>query len=306
MKALLTRLPLPITAVGLSFIGLAGLTSQLRLLSYLLAVTGSLVLLLIVLKIVSNWQRFLSQMKEVPLAATFPTFSMGLILLTKLVMPHNPSIATFLWYFGIGLHLLVMGYFTYQFVAKKELALVLPAWFVVYVGIVTASMTAPLLEQFFFGKVCFWFGFSAFILLFPLIIQRLKRLPLPLSLKPTLAILAAPASLNLTGYLSVYQDKQLWFVLLQLIVSQGLYFYILTKLPQLLTLSFHPSQGALTFPLVISTTALTLSGGFISQLMPTTALLFKWFIIGELAIALGVTFLVFSRYLQFIRPKKRD
>ena len=75
---------------------------------------------------------------------------------------------------------------------------------------------------------------------------------------PLLTIMAAPASLCLTGYLTMNTNPSWAFSLVMVLLAQGLYWGTLTKIFKYIRLSFYPSFGAFTFPLVISATALNL------------------------------------------------
>ncbi|MGX6980199.1 TDT family transporter [Vagococcus elongatus] len=300
MKKLLQVLPLPAAAVGLSFVGLANLFSEIKLLSIICVTVSGWILLSVSLKIMFDFHGFLKQIKEVPLAAIAPTLSMGMILISKFLLTWSYWLAFLIWFLGIFIHVSLLIYFTTTFVNKKQLSLVLPSWFIVYVGIVVASMTASMFDQQNLGEIIYFFGFLAFLILLPVVLKRLKNLPLPEPLRPTLAILAAPVSLNLAGYMMAFDEKIVWFVVIQLVAAQALYVFVLCQLPKLLCLPFYPSSAALTFPLVISAMAFKLSTGFLGSVYPNMSGLF-WFILRlDQAIALGVVPIVSIRYLRFM------
>lgn len=48
-----------------------------------------------------------------------------------------------------------------------------PSWSVLYVGIGVASLTAPISGQFTIGKIVFWYGFIATLVLLPFLFIRL-------------------------------------------------------------------------------------------------------------------------------------
>jgi len=62
--------------------------------------------------------------------------------------------------------------------------------------------------------------------------------------------------------LNAFDNKNILLVTLLIVLSQGLYFVILTKLPKLLVIDFYPSYAAFTFPLVISAMAVTTTANF--------------------------------------------
>lgn len=300
----LAKLPLPVSAIGLSFVGLANFYISQQFLHYLFLTLGGGILLCVILKILLNFQAFAEQMKQVPIAGTFGTFSMGILLISRYFNPVSEVLAKIVWGAGLVIHLIVMIYFTMTFVLKKDLSLVIPAWFIIYVGIVAGSITAPAMGFPVIGKILFGFGLMSFIILLPLVIKRIRALPLPNPLMPTLAILSAPVSLNLVGYMNSFEKKMLWFVLLQLAVSQLLYLYVLLKLPKLLMVPFAPAQVGLTFPLVISATAMKASGVFLTQAFSGNAGWLSIIAAVEGVIAVAVVLWVFRNYLALLLKKE--
>lgn len=92
-------------------------------------------------------------------------------------------------------------YFTVKFVFKLQMPKVFASYYIVYVGIVVASVTAPAYEKLAIGSAAFWFGFVTLILLLILVTYRyvtVKEVPDPA--KPLICIYAAPTSLCIAGY----------------------------------------------------------------------------------------------------------
>lgn len=301
MKKFLSSLPIPVAAVGLSFAGFANLFALKPMISWLFAMISCLILLGVVLKFIFNPVMFKKQLTQTPIAATFPTFFMGLAFLAKFLMPVSRSLSLILWLIATVGHIIFIIYFSTAFAMKKDLSLVLPSWFIVYVGIVASAITGPLFQSnviTLLSKGLFIFGVIAFFALLPFVILRLKKHGLPTPVKGTFAILAAPASLNLVGYLATNEQKNLSLVLLQVCLMLLLYVIVLIKLPKLTMASFTPAQAGLTFPLVITATAIKQSGLFLSKQLPSLTFLFNilgWF---SLMIALVIVFLVFIRFIK--------
>ena len=133
-----------------------------------------------------------------------------------------------------------------------------PSWFVPPIGIVVADVTFPEVAVLLpFAKVLFWMGAAAYAVLLPLMIYRLFFLPeVPNGAKPTIAILAAPASLLLAGYLTVEKDPSLLLVALLFGIAILMTVVIYFAFWRLLRLQFSPGYAAFTFPMAIGATAL--------------------------------------------------
>lgn len=303
MKQFLTKLPLPISAVGLSFAGLANLLDDTFFFKSIFTFLSILILMAVFLKFFIDPKGVKSQLSQVPIAATFPTFFMGVALLTKQIIQWNVTLALVLWTLATISHILFILYFTATFAMKKQLSLVLPSWFVVYVGIVASAITAPLFKLsilMFVAKIILIFGFISFIILLPIIIRRSLLLPIPKPLQATLAIFSAPVALNLVGYFSVVQNKQAGLVFLQIILMLFFYIWVLSKIITLLKADFSPAQAALTFPMVISATAIKVSSAYLVNLYPffkTFSLIICNF---SLLIAIFIVFVILTKYLSFI------
>lgn len=164
-----------------------------------------------------------------------------------------------IWWLAVAANVVLMGWITWRFIFRKpgfQITRVFPTWFVGYIGIVVAVATAGTMGTQAVGLPIFWFGFACYVILLPLITYRVFRHPLPDPVKPSLGIYAAPASLTLVGYVTVTSQPNRWFVLVLACLGQIFFVVVLALLPRLLRLPFFPSHSALTFPFVITATAL--------------------------------------------------
>ncbi len=301
MKNYLLKLPIPVAAIGLSFAGLAGLFAKQPILKNICFITSCLIILSVVIKFLLSPKQFKEQLNQGPVAATFPTFFMAIAFLSKLFLPLNYYLALLLWSISVLGHAYCIISFTKKFALKRELSLILPSWFIVYVGIVASAIAAPVfnlpllmkISQFILG-----FGFISFLILLFLVIKRIKTIPIPEPLQATFAILAAPAALNLVGYLAITTNKSLGLISLQFGLVLLLYLIVLVNLIKLLKKDFSPAQAALTFPLVISATAIKQGGGalvlnYTSLAMPIMIL--SYF---ALIVAVCVVLIILIRFLN--------
>lgn len=150
------------------------------------------------------------------------------------------------------------------------------------------------------GQPLFWLAFVIYVAVFPFVLHRVRTIPLPEATQPLLTIIAAPASLCLTGYLASFAHPNLAFATGMLIFAQCLYFLTLFSIRQYTRLSFYPSFAAFTFPLVISATALTCfiaifaSKGLVHNLLSVL----QW---GEWLVASLMLIFVTGHYLNFLR-----
>lgn len=300
MKEFTKRIPTPITGL---ILGLAALGNLLQ--SYgdgirntIGAIAGVLFLLFVV-KILLHKDAFRTELGNPVIASVFATFPMATMILATYMKANSPDMASVVWILGILLHVIVMAYFTVTFVLNLKWPQVFASWFIVYVGIAVAAVTAGAFGYATIGKIAFWVGFISLLALLPVVTKRysMKIEEQPIT-KPLIAIYAAPAALCLAGLVNSKASTSTILVWFLLILSQALYVFVLTKMPKLLKLPFMPSYSAFTFPFVISALSFKLANGMLSQSNPVPLL--GTIVKIEEAIAVILVFYVLLRYLQFI------
>lgn len=302
MNGTVKKLPLPV--VGL-MLGLAALGNLV--LSYggpyrnIFGFISALILILVLVKIAKYPKDLVNDLNNPVVASVFPTLSMAIMLLATYIP--NKSIGFVIWIIGLVLHIGLIIWFSVKYLLNFDIKKVFPSWFIVYVGIACASITAPSFNMASVGKMAFWFGFTSYFILLPIVLNRLFKVKgIPEPALPTIAILAAPGSLCLAGYMNSFEEKNMAIVWLLLVLSQLLYFYVVLRLPALLRLKFYPSYSAFTFPIVISGVALKLTNGFLTNSGNAIAFL-KYLVKFEELVALIMVLYVLFRYIGFVFAK---
>lgn len=255
---MIKKLPLPISGLMLSMAAVGNL-----LLSYgsiyrsIFGIMASFVLILLLAKVLVMPKALKEGFENPVIASVIPTFSMSLMLLSTYAKPYAPSAAFYLWLFGVVLHCILIVLFSWKYMRNFNIKKVFPSYFIVYVGIVSASVTAPAFNMSQLGQYIFWFGLMAYIVLLPVILYRtfiIKEVPEPAL--PTLAIYTAPTSLCLAGYLNSFPNKNMAMVAVLAVLSVIMFAAVIAAMPKLLRLSFYPSYSAFTFPFVITAIAM--------------------------------------------------
>jgi exfoliative toxin A/B len=277
MKKYLKALPLPVCGVML---GLAALGNLLQaVLSNLLSspvvgdalrvvcgVLAGLIWVAVVLKLIFCAQGIREVMQDPVVASVSGTFPMATMLLSVYLKPLIGAAAQMIWFAAIALHILLIVWFTVRFLLHLKLEKVFSSYFIVYVGIAVASITAPAYEQLVVGAAAFWFGFVTLLLLLVLVTARYIKVPVKEPAKPLVCIYAAPVSLCLVGYIQSITSKSTAMVIGMLVVSTLILLAVLCKLPGLLRLRFYPSYAAFTFPFVITAIAAMQSMAYLKNM----------------------------------------
>lgn len=301
MDSIIKKMPLPITGLMLGLAALGNLVqSYSNNLRVFFGIISGLILLLVIMKIFTLKKGVAEALENPVIASVFPTLSMAIILLAVYLKPISFTMAIILWFFGITLHIILVVWFTRKFVLNFNIKKVFPSWFIVYVGIVVASVTSGAFDMQWLGKILFYLGFISYLVLLPLVVKRILIIKeIPEAALPTLAILSAPASLCLAGYMNSFADKQMFMIYFLLFISQATYIVVLTMLPRLLKLKFYPSYSGFTFPLVISAISLKLTNGFLMNTENPISFLSILVRIEEV-IAFAMVAYVLFRYIYFI------
>ncbi|MDK6805828.1 TDT family transporter [Aerococcus sp. UMB7834] len=266
-------------------------------------VLGGLALLLFMaytLNLFVNYSAFKEEMSAPLPASVFPTYPMSIMLLSTYLTPLLKlpiTLAEVIWYVGLIFNLVLVIRYLARYLPQRKMNVVFPSWGVVFVGFVVASVTAPVYDNFFLGQILFWFGLIGGIAVMPFMLYRvygLRDLPQPAQL--TTAILCAPFSLLVAGYVNSFQEPSHLLLAILLVFSQLLYFSILVQLPRLIRLGFFPTSAALTFPLVISALSLKLALPVLGWNNALTSLL----VLLETVVAIAIVAYVLYGYMRLI------
>lgn len=316
MKKFLASLPLPICGVMLglaalgnllqavltNLLGAAALGDGLR---YVCGALAAVLWILLVLKGIFCFAGVKKALQDPIIASVSGTFSMATMLLAVYAKPFiGAAPAMVIWFAAIALHVLLILWFTVKFVLHLKLEQVFASYYIVYVGIAVASITAPAFSLPAVGAAAFWFGFVCLIALLVLVTFRYGKLPVKEPAKPLFCIYAAPISLCLAGYIQSVTPKAPAMVIGMLIVSSAILVLVLCFLPKFLRLRFYPSYAAFTFPFVITAIAALQSMSCLNTLgMPQPWL--KYVVLVETCIATILVVYAFVRYLAaLLAPQK--
>ncbi len=267
MKRYLKTLPLPISGLMLSLAALGNLLGPYSVgLRYFLGTISALIFISLIVKVIHFPKALKEGFLNPVVASIFPTFTMGGMLLSTYIKPYFPSFAFGLWVLSLILNALMILLFTKTYVVNFNIKKVFSSYFVMYVGIVVASVTAPLYGLETLGQMIFWFGLIVYLIWLPVVCYRVfkvKEIPEPA--KPIAIIFAAPASLLLAGYLNSFPVKSMAMIGFLGTLAVIMTVFALTQMPKMLRLPFYPSYSAFTFPFVISAIAFSGMTGYLGS-----------------------------------------
>lgn len=251
------RIPLSLCGVMLGFLALGNLLesccSEIKICCGLIAL---LLLILVLMKIIMFPKVVKDDLQSPVMASIFATLPMALMLFSTYLESLMKIEARYLWIFAVIFHVVWMGYFTLKFILRLKLTEVFASYYIVYVGIGVAAISAPVFNEVNIGRLAFKFAFISFLILLVLVtIRYIKEKEILESAKPLICIYAAPANLCLTGYVHSIANKSIIFLLALFVLAMILYVFSLVKALGYLKSKFYPSYAAFTFPFVISAIA---------------------------------------------------
>lgn len=304
MKRIVKQLPVPIVGLMLALAATGNLVlSYGNIYRNIFGILSAIILILMLLKIIIYPKEVRESLDNPVVYSVFPTFSMGIMLLSTYIKDFSYSLAFSMWIIGLILHIVLIFSFTRKYIFNFNIKRVFPSWFIVYVGIVVASVTSPVFNMMKIGQVIFWFGFISYLILLPIILKRVLKIgEIPKPALPTIVIFSAPASLCLAGYMNSFQNKNMIIVWFLVALSQLTLLCILFQLPKLLKLRFYPSYSAFTFPLVISAISIKLTNGFLANIGKPIPIL-KYIIKFEELISVIMVLYVLFKYVKFMSNK---
>ncbi|MGR5361210.1 TDT family transporter [Vibrio mediterranei] len=222
------------------------------------AVIASVLLVILAYKFLFHNHLLREDLAHPVVGSVVPTFAMATMVVSHSVGQFLPRVGDGIWLFAVALHIVFLASFVYHRSRDFELHHMVPSWFVPPVGIVVADVAFsgnPNLQWVANGAL--YFGLGVYAVMLPTMIYRLIFThEIPDAAKPTLAIMAAPASLSLAGYLTVAAEPSPVILALLFGIAVLMTMIIYLAFIKLLRLPFSPGYAAFTFPMVIGATAL--------------------------------------------------
>ena len=305
MKNVIKKVPIPLSGVML---GLASLGNLLQSYSneirYCCGILACFLLILLILKLILFPGMIKEDLKNPIIASVAATFPMALMILSTYVKPFIGNAAFVIWIFSILLHIVLIVYFTATFMLKLQMPKVFASYYIVYVGIAVAAITAPAYGKLSIGTATFWFGLISLIVLLILVTYRyltVKEVPEPA--KPLFCIYAAPASLCIAGYTQSVETKSYGLLIGLMIVAAILYVFAIIKAVTYLSLPFYPSYASFTFPFVISAIAMKQASACLMNMGKPLSFL-SYVVMIETVIAVIFVAYTISRFMGFLFADK--
>lgn len=291
------KLPIPISGLILAILSLGNLLQVYNpILKLLCGFISFILIFMLALKLVFYPGVVRSDLSNPIILSNSGTFSMALMILSTYINSFNADLALGVWILGVALHILLIMCFTYRYIIQQfDIKGVYPSYWIVFVGITMAAITAHVHGLFEITFIFFLFGFLMMILTLPLVIYRYFKYPnVPNQNKPLICIFTAIISILIVGYTNSFNVVFNEFLILMYVVAFLFFLFAFVKVIEYRNLDFYPSFSAFTFPFVITAIAST----EISKIYDVNIL--NVIILIQTIIAIIMVIYVFYKYLEFL------
>lgn len=256
--------PTPVAGLALGLLGICAFWAAALsggFIANLILITGLILALFLLFpifgKFVCHPHLLFADIKHPTIGSVVPTMAMALMLLSHTVGLLSQPLAIVIWTIAVIAHIIFFSIFCYHRLRDFDLNHIVPSWFVPPIGIVVACLTVPATFFLPLAYALLAFGLISYAVLLPIVLYRLTLGDkVEDARKPTLAILAAPASLTLAGYLTLVHSPNALLVVILFSVSTLMTVSVYLMMLHLLRLPFSPACSAFTFPLAIGATAM--------------------------------------------------
>jgi tellurite resistance protein len=210
-----------------------------------------------VMKIIKHPEAVKKELHHPIRISFFATFSISLLLLSVVILPHAKDISFIIWAVGAVVHLGITLYILTSWLTHThfEITHMNPAWFIPIVG----NVIVPIAGVSHGYSEVSWFFFSIGILfwiaLYTIVLNRLSfHHPLPEKLWPTLGILIAPPAVGFVAYIKLTGDVDS-FARILYYVALFKFMFIMVQYKRLSKIEFSLSWWAYSFPVAALTIA---------------------------------------------------
>ncbi|ENF8749127.1 TDT family transporter [Vibrio fluvialis] len=273
------------------------------------AALASVLLLILTVKFLCHGHLLRQDLAHPVVGSVVPTYAMATMVVSHSVGQFFPVAGDALWLMAVVLHVIFLASFVYHRAKAFELHHMVPSWFVPPVGIIVADVAFsgnPVLAPIAHGALLF--GMLAYAVMLPVMIYRFMfTQEVPDAAKPTMAILAAPASLSMAGYLTVTATPSPVVIALLFGIAVLMTAIIYLAFTRLLRLPFSPGYAAFTFPMVIGATALFKMAHWMDSIGMAAQDVHQIHALAmvELLVATVVVSYVALRYVMYYQPAPR-
>ena len=232
---------------------------------YLVMAAATIVIICYIVKIILYPGVCASEYKLTVPSSLYAGFTMCLMSLGSFYYEMGLGFGKVIWLCAVIIHAVHICIFTYNNVIKKrDWDTTVPSWFVTYNGIMVSCVTGGAMNMKPMLQAITIYGIIIYLILIPVIIYRLIKVPVKPAVYHTMPVVLAPCSLCVVSLLNTFDPApKLLLIFLYICVLASLLF-IIVKLPDFFSFDFVPGFAGLTFPMAIGIVATNKMAGYLA------------------------------------------
>ena len=250
----LENMPIPVmpTIVGTATLSNVYLSLGFTWIRHIVMITGTILLFCYLAKIIIYPKTCAKEYSNTVPASLYAGITMITMILGSYYFDLNRTFGRVLWFTAIIIHAIHILVFTYRNVVKGvNMDTFVPSWFVTYNGIMVATVAGTVMDAPLVGKIIVYYGIGVFILIILFMIYRLIKYPIQDGFYHTQAIVLAPSSLCVVGYINFFKEPNFTLLSFLYIAVLAALIFIFIKIPKFFSFKFYPGYAGLTFPMAI-------------------------------------------------------
>ena len=295
MKVFFKKIPLALSSLVLALFSLSNQINHYALIAQGIWFLASIGFMLILGRLILGFEQVREDLHNPVIASAFASYFMAAFLFASR-LPLAQIGLSVTWVGILGLYIAYIIFFSLRFMRLLSLNQVFPSWFVIYVGPAISLVTVPASVPTSIKGLILGLTGLATLVLFPLILWRMKQIAIPKLYQPILAILAAPLALLITSSIKSGQRPETMLLVGLLVFSQVFFFFALGLFAKLVKKGFIPLFAAFSFPLVNSANAFKAATTSLKLMNPMTHLIY----LAELLPVLAIMVYLLYHFLKLL------
>ncbi|MCR5161964.1 MAG: TDT family transporter [Lachnospiraceae bacterium] len=267
MMERLKKMPVPVLPTFVGTLTLSNVYGGMGYtwLRYLAMAVGTIVIICYIVKIIRYPGVCVSEYRQTVPASLYAGLTMCLMILGSFFYEKGLGFGKWIWLCAVIIHAVHICVFTYNNVIKKrDINTTVPSWFVTYNGIMVSCVTGGAMNMKPMLRVITIYGIIIYLILIPIMIWRLMKVPVKPAVYHTMPVVLAPCSLCVVSMLNTFDPPvQALLYFLYFCVLASLLF-IIVKLPDFFSFDFVPGYAGLTFPMAIGIVATNKMAGYLT------------------------------------------
>ena len=263
----LERMPVPVLPTFVGALTLSNVYSGMGYawVRHITMWVATIIFLLYIVKIAKFPKVCQKEYETVVPCSLYAGFTMVLMILGSYYFDYVPALGKGMWAVGLCIHAVHILVFTYRNVIKnRDINTFVPSWFVTYNGILVSCVVGGAMNAAGILKYVVYYGIIIYFIIIPIMIWRLLKVEVKAPVYHTMAVVLAPCSLCVVGYLNVIPtpNQTLLYILYACVLVSLL--FIIIKLPKFFSFPFAPGFAGMTFPMAIGIVASTKMAGYLT------------------------------------------